>query len=203
VYSYISGVLKGKASGIAVVDNHGIGYRIFTTGRVLDTLGKEEHVTFYTYMHVREDELSLYGFLDAEGVTLFELLLGVSGIGPKAALSICAAGTAAAVYGAIVSSDVAWLTKIPGIGRKTAERLVLELKEKISRHIAVDLSSTSTIGTIIFGGVEGQVMGALRGLGYQEQECTTYIRQALSLLGPGATVEETLRTVLRTMAQGR
>ncbi|MBT9134472.1 MAG: Holliday junction ATP-dependent DNA helicase RuvA [Firmicutes bacterium] len=204
MYSYISGMLKHKTPAAAVVDNNGIGYRIFTTGRVLAELSLDEHVTLYTYMHVREDELSLYGFPEAEGVQLFEALLGVTGIGPKAALSICAAGSAMAVYGAIVAGDVAWLTKIPGVGRKTAERLVLELKDKLSRHISLAPGTAHAISYVaLTQGVEGQCARALRGLGYGEPEYTPHLKQALALLGPDASVEEALRTVLRTLAQGR
>ncbi len=202
MYSYISGVLKHKTAGVAVVDNSGIGYKIFTAGRVLAELPLGEHVTLYTYLHVREDELSLYGFPDAEGVALFEALLGITGIGPKVALNICAAGSTMAVYGAIAAGDVAWLTKVPGVGRKTAERLVLELKDKLLRQESLVPGTVHAISYAALG-VEGQAMGALLGLGYQEQEFLPHLKQALALLGPHATVEEVLRAVLRTLAQGR
>ena len=204
MYSYISGLLKHKTAGAAVVDNHGIGYKIFTSSRVLADLPLDEQVTLYTYMHVREDELSLYGFPEPEGVQLFEALLGVTGIGPKVALSICAAGHTMAVYGAIVAGDVAWLTKVPGVGRKTAERLVLELKDKLSRHESLAPGTAQAISYANMAlGVQGQTIGALRGLGYEESEFSPHLKQALALLGPQATVEEVLRTVLRTLAQGR
>ena len=204
MYSYISGILKHKAAQAAIVDNSGIGYRIFTTARVLAELPLDGHVTLYTYLHVREDELSLYGFPDAEGVALSEALLGVSGIGPKLALSLCAAGSTMTVYGALVAGDVAWLTKVPGVGRKTAERLVLELKDKLSRH---DSLAPGIVHAISYAApaqdVEGQAAGALRGLGYEQAEFLPHLKQALALLGPHATVEEVLRAVLRTLAQGR
>jgi Holliday junction DNA helicase RuvA len=204
MYSYISGVLKHKAAQAAIVDNSGIGYRIFTTARVLAELTLDEHVTLYTYMHVREDELSLYGFPDAEGVALFEALLGVSGIGPKLALSLCAAGSTMTVYGALVTGDVAWLTKVPGVGRKTAERLVLELKDKMARHMALAPGTTDALpdGAAVHG-VDVQASAALRGLGYAEQEYAPHLKQALALLGHHATVEAVLRAVLKTLAQGR
>ncbi|MBS3984301.1 MAG: Holliday junction branch migration protein RuvA [Selenomonadales bacterium] len=204
MYSYISGVLKHKAAQAAIVDNSGIGYRIFTTARVLAELPLDEHVTLYTYMHVREDELSLYGFPDAEGVALFEALLGVSGIGPKLALSLCAAGSTMTVYGALVTGDVAWLTKVPGVGRKTAERLVLELKDKMARHMALAPGTTDALpdGAAVHG-VDVQASAALRGLGYAEQEYAPHLKQALALLGHHATVEAVLRAVLKTLAQGR
>lgn len=205
MYSYISGTLRAKTGTTAVVDNAGIGYRIFSSARALAGLDLHSEVTFYTHLYVREDEISLYGFPEAEGVALFELLLGVSGIGPKAALNICSAGAPAEIYGAIVSKDIGWLTKIPGIGRKTAERLVLELKEKIARDMHLEVHDAAIGGNtqIPQHGVEGQVLQALLGLGYQEQEVGNAIKQALAVFGPGARVEEVLKAVLKTLAQGR
>jgi len=150
---------------------------------------------------VREDEITLYGFPEPEGVALFELLLGVSGIGPKAALSICSAGGAAEIYGAIVSKDYGWLTKIQGIGRKTAERLVLELKEKIAKNLNLDPDSSISDAAPAAHSVEAQVIQALAGLGYPEQEVSASIKQAMAVFGPGARVEEVLKAVLKTMAQ--
>lgn len=204
MYSYISGTLRGKTANAAIVDNNGIGYKIHSSVRALDSISLEERVTFYTHLYIREDEMSLYGFPDAEGVALFELLLSVSGIGPKAALSICSAGSTAEVYGAIVTSDIGRLTKVPGIGKKTAERLVLELKEKISRHVAVEVSAAPTTLAVASGGnVEGQALTALLGLGYQEQEVASHIKQTVALLGPRATLEDVLRAVLKMLAGGR
>jgi Holliday junction DNA helicase RuvA len=202
MYSYITGILKAKLPGAAVVDNHGIGYRINTVDRTLANLHLGEEVTFHTYLHVREDNLSLFGFTEMEGVALFELLLTVSGIGPKAALSICAAGSPAQAYGAIVSKDIAWLTRAQGIGRKTAERLVLELKEKIAKDMTLSEAVSGGDGPIGVG-VDAQALAALLGLGYQEGEVVPALRQAVALLGPEASVEALLRTVLKTLAQGR
>ncbi|MDP3058597.1 MAG: Holliday junction branch migration protein RuvA, partial [bacterium] len=131
MYSYISGELRFKQAGIAIVENCGIGYKIHTTEQAVASLELGTKITLYTYLYVREDDLSLYGFLNYEDVALFAILLGVSGIGPRVSLSICSFGGAATVYGAIVSKDIVWLTKVPGVGKKTAERLVLELREKI------------------------------------------------------------------------
>ena len=205
MYSYISGILRTKTSTVAVVENQGIGYRIYSTARALNSVELNDKVTFYTHLYVREDEISLYGFPEAEGVALFELLLSVSGIGPKAALNICSAGGAAEIYGAIVSKDIGWLTKVPGVGRKTAERLVLELREKIARdlHLDVGVAIAGVVPTATSQSVEGQILQALLGLGYQEQEVSQAIRQTLALFGAQARVEEVLKAVLKTLAQGR
>lgn len=205
MYSYISGILRSKTSSVAVVENQGIGYRIYSSARALNSVDLNQKVTFYTHFYVREDEISLYGFPEAEGVALFELLLSVSGIGPKAALNICSAGSTAEIYGAIVSKDIGWLTKVPGVGRKTAERLVLELREKIARdsHIDVAIPGVGVTSSPVQLGVEAQVLQALLGLGYQEHEVSHAIRQALALFGAQARVEEVLKAVLKTLAQVR
>lgn len=203
MYSYISGLLKAKTAQAAIIENHGIGYRIFTAARALEPLRLEDAVKFYTYLLVREDELSLYGFPETESLSLFELLLTVSGIGPKAALNICGAGSAAEVYGAIVTNDLGWLTKVQGIGKKTAERLVLELKEKIARNMGDVGGIVATISAHPLSGAEGQALAALLSLGYLEQEVGKHLKQARALFGGEATVEELLKAVLRTMAEGR
>ncbi|KAF0197050.1 MAG: holliday junction DNA helicase RuvA [Bacillota bacterium] len=205
MYSYISGILRSKTSTVAVVENQGIGYRINSSVRALNSVDLNDKVIFYTHLYVREDEISLYGFPEAEGVALFELLLSVSGIGPKAALNICSAGGASEIYGAIVSKDIGWLTKVPGVGRKTAERLVLELREKIARdlHLGVSIPAAGLVSMAPQQSVEGQVWQALLGLGYQEHEVGQAIRPALALFGAQAKVEEVLKAVLKTLAQGR
>lgn len=202
MYSYISGILKLKLPGAVVVDNQGIGYRINTVDRTLATLDIGEKVVLYTHLHVREDDLSLFGFPESEAVALFELLLTVTGIGPKAALNICGAGSPAQVYGAIVSKDIGWLTKAQGVGKKTAERMVLELKEKIAKDMS--LPQQEGISTREpSNSVDSQALAALLGLGYQESEVGPALQQALALLGPQASVEALLRAVLRALAQGR
>lgn len=202
MYSYVSGVLKAKNLTSAVVDNGGIGYRIFTTSRTLGSMHIDEQVKFFVYLLVREDELSLYGFSEPETLNLFEMLLTVSGVGPKVALSICNAGSTAEVYTAIVSSDIGYLKKVPGIGQKTAQRLVLELKEKISRHIGDEVQSVVLPTEFSSGGVGALALGALLALGYQEDEVSLHLKKAEELIGAKASVEELLKSVLRTMAEG-
>ena len=118
---------------------------------------------------------------------------------------MCSSELAAEIYGAIVSKDIGWLTKVPGVGRKTAERLVLELREKIARdlHLDVGVAIAGVVPTATSQSVEGQILQALLGLGYQEQEVSQAIRQTLALFGAQARVEEVLKAVLKTLAQGR
>ena len=185
-----------------MVDNQGIGYRVNTSARAVSGFEIGSPALFHTYLHVREDILALYGFPEAEGVALFELLLSVSGIGPKAALAICELGSPAQVYGAIVSHDVAWLTRAQGVGKKTAERLVLELKEKIGKDF-YELELGSVVRTGGMGDMAAQAVVALEGLGYRAGETEQLVAQAMVLLGPNSNLEAVLRAVLRNMAQGR
>ncbi len=185
-----------------MVDNQGIGYRINTADRALSGLEIGSQVLFHTFLHVREEILALYGFPEAEGVSLFELLLSVSGIGPKAALAICELGSAAQIYGAIVARDITWLTRAQGVGKKTAERLVLELKEKIGKDFSAAPHTGATAAGDL-GDLAGQAIAALEGLGYRAGETQPLVAQAMALLGSNTNLEALLRAVLRNMAQGR
>ena len=203
MYSYISGILKAKLPGAAIIDNQGIGYRVNTADRALTGLEVGAEALFHTFLYVREDILALYGFPQAEGVALFEMLLSVSGIGPKAALAICDTGSPAQIYGAIVSKDITWLTRAQGVGKKTAERLVLELKEKIGKDLSLTESSGVASGASLAADVASQAVAALAGLGYRTGETEPMVIQAAGLLGPNVTLETLLRAVLRNLAQGR
>ncbi|MGN0272929.1 MAG: Holliday junction branch migration protein RuvA, partial [Lachnospiraceae bacterium] len=133
MYSYIKGTLvEASAEGI-VVDNQGIGYGILVPGQVLEYLPSiGEEVKIYTYHYVREDMIALYGFLTREDVNIFKMLIGVSGIGPKGALAILSVMSTDDLRFAILGEDAKAIARAPGIGAKTAQRLIIELKDKIS-----------------------------------------------------------------------
>lgn len=128
------GYLKGVISHIFVnscfIDVHGVGYRTYAPASTLDTLCVGQEAMLYTYMSVREDAIVLYGFATQDEYDLFMLLIGVNGVGPKVALGILSAGTADSFRLAVHQKDIKSLTKMPGIGKKTAERIVLELQDK-------------------------------------------------------------------------
>src|SRR3990167_7582930 len=170
--SYISGAVIEKSARFVVVDAGGIGYRVFVTDDTLQLLKAGTTVTLKTHHVVREDAEELFGFPDEEDLKLFELLLGVPGIGPKTALNILSVATPETLRRSISSNETAYLTKISGIGRKTAEKIVLELKEKLG------------------GGEEGvtlkeevDALEALKSLGYSHGEA----REALKNLPKGVT----------------
>ena len=130
--SYIKGILEDMSPGMVVVDNHGIGYQMMVPmrGESFPKIGQE--IKIYTHMHVREDDVSLFGFLSKEEKEAFELLIGVNGIGPKVGLSVLSTLSVYELKMAVISEDVKTISKTPGLGPKGAKKLILELKDKLS-----------------------------------------------------------------------
>jgi holliday junction DNA helicase RuvA len=182
--------LRGKPASRGteglVLDVGGVGYLVQATPRALAGAGGSSEITIETYLHVREDALQLYGFADASERSLFEQLLGISGIGPKVALAIVSGSTPAELRRAIAREDVARFEAIPGIGRKTAQRVVLELKGSIS---AEDEGSAVGDGHLV-------ARDALVELGYSLVDAET----ALSDIDADLPPEERVRLVLRQAA---
>ena len=139
MYSYIKGILTDMEEDLVVVEAGGIGYNIYTTGqtfRLLPAIGQE--VKLYTYLNVREDAMILYGFLTKDDLRVFRLLIGVNGIGPKGALAILSVMTTDDLRFAVLGDDAKAIAKAPGIGAKTAQRVILELKDKLSLEDAIE-----------------------------------------------------------------
>ena len=177
----------------------GVGYRVFMPAAHLAQLALGNQVQVHTHTAVREDAILLYGFLSQEYYNLFELLLGVSGVGPKMALGILSAIKPDAFYLAVQSRDVKTLTKLPGIGKKTAERMLLELKDKVG---PITGEAGSDFGESVAAGGSGSVaeaMEALASLGYSNSEIMPVLKQipdADKLSG-----EEVLRQALKLFAK--
>lgn len=177
----------------------GVGYRVFMPAAHLAQLALGAHVQVHTHTAVREDAILLYGFLSQEYYALFELLLGVSGVGPKMALGILSAVKPEAFYLAVQSRDVKTLTKLPGVGKKTAERMLLELKDKVG---SVSGEAGNDFGESVAAGGSGAVaeaMEALASLGYSNSEIMPVLKQipdADKLSG-----EEVLRQALKLFAK--
>ena len=177
----------------------GVGYRVFMPAAHLAQLAFGAHVQVHTHTAVREDAILLYGFLSQEYYALFELLLGVSGVGPKMALGILSAVKPEAFYLAVQSRDVKTLTKLPGVGKKTAERMLLELKDKVG---SVSGEAGNYFGESVAAGGSGAVaeaMEALASLGYSNSEIMPVLKQipdADKLSG-----EEVLRQALKLFAK--
>ena len=166
-----------------VIDVGGVGYLVSATPRVVARVGEE--ATIETYLHVREDVLQLYGFASAEERELFELLLGVSGVGPKVALAIVSGSTPAELRRAIVRDDPARFEAIPGIGRKTAQRVVLELKEKLAAAVVTPEAGGALLAR-----------EALVNLGWSVVDA----ERALAGVDESLPVEEQVRTALKRAA---
>lgn len=178
---YIKGQLTYIESTYIVVETNGVGYQLQTGNPYQFSSRQEKEVCIYTYQYVREDILALYGFPSREERALFEKLLLVSGIGPKGALAILATGTPGQVITAIQSEDVIFLTKFPGVGKKTAQRLIIDLKDKLdglAHHFREDMS-LATHQVEVTGGIKKlgeetealqEALEALFALGYLEKE---------------------------------
>lgn len=139
MYAYIKGTLEEKSTDSIVVETAGIGYKIYVSEHTMAKLGEiGEKVKIYTHYHVREDNISLYGFMSNEELKMFELLLQVSGIGAKTAIAMLSNITPSKFALAIISNDLKTLTKIPGVGNKSAQRMVLELKDKLKTQTAIE-----------------------------------------------------------------
>lgn len=137
--AFVNGILDMKLNNFVVIDVSGVGYKVFMSEAAIDKLGEiGETVKIYTHHHVREDDISLYGFLTLEELNMFELLISVSGVGAKSALSILANIEPSAFALAVITNDTSKLVKIPGVGAKSAARIVLELKDKLKNQDLVE-----------------------------------------------------------------
>ncbi|MFN8223915.1 MAG: Holliday junction branch migration protein RuvA [Gaiellales bacterium] len=180
----------GRASDGLVLDVNGVGYLVAATPSVHRRVEEGRELTVETYLHVREDAMQLYGFADAEERELFTLLLTVSGIGPKVALAVVSGSPPADLRRAIALGDHARFQAIPGIGKKTAERIVLELREKIGQVGEVELSPVAGTSPHLVA------RDALVELGYSVAEA----EQALATVDPELPAEERIRLALRSAA---
>ena len=162
--AYLNGILELKFNGYIIIDVMGVGYKVFMSETSINKLGEiGDKVRVYTHYHVREDEISLYGFLNIEELNMFELLISVSGVGAKSALNTLAYIEPSTFALAVVSNDTSKLVKIPGIGAQTAARIVLELKDKLKKvdKIESNIENKENIE---------EAITALQVLGYNRKE---------------------------------
>lgn len=172
MFAYIKGTLEEKSSNYVVIDVGGIGYQIFMSNISINEIGEVgKKVKVHTYYYVREDNISLYGFLTKEELKMFELLLSVSGIGAKSAIAMLSNITPSSFAFAVVSNDIAKLKKVPGIGPKTAQRIVLELQDKLKAEQEIAKADDAQID-IQDNNDENisEAIAALQILGYNKKE---------------------------------
>ena len=200
MYEYIKGKYMGINKDYIIIENNNIGYKIFTSGATMAEMpGINEEVMLYLEQIVREDFIGLYGFKDREELEMFKLLLSISGVGAKAALSLLSISRINNLKYAIIMEDDKHLCRAPGIGKKTAGRIILELKDKIKKEDIMsgvdiqegfeDLQPTVNANTV------GEALGALLALGYSEKEAETALKQ----VDKTASLEDIIKDCLKVL----
>lgn len=203
MFAYIKGSLEVKTNGYIVIDVNGIGYKIFMSETAINKLGAiGEIIKIHTYVRVREDDISIYGFNTNEELRMFELLLSVSGIGAKSALVILSNVSVSSFALAIINNDINLLKKLPVIGPKTAQRVILELKDKLKKENEIvaneNTDISDTINTAIMDDEKiAEATAALKVLGYTGKE----IEKALEKVDANLSVEDIIRKGLLNLAR--
>ena len=186
MYGYIKGYIKDIESNYIIIDNHDIGYLIYVPNPYYYKI--DELYTIYTYNCIREDEYSLYGFINKEELNLFLKLISVKGMGPKMALPILATGSIAGIVDAIERENILYLKKFPKIGDKVAKQMILDLKGKLGDVNALDLPDTNNYDELI---------EVLEGLGYKSKEFKSILPQIDNSLSIEDQVKEALKLLLK------
>ena len=200
MFYYIEGNVAVIAQNLAVIDVGGVGYACFTTLNTLSHLEMNKKAKLYTYCNIKEDAFDIYGFYDSSEKRCFEQLLSVSGVGPKAALSILSSTSPETLALAIIGGDESTLTMAPGVGKKLAQRIILELKDKVSKEIPA-LKATGYVpsgtgaGLTDPGSKQRDAAAALTVLGYSQIEISAAMR---NLDIEKLTIEEIIREVLKS-----
>ncbi|MCH4034322.1 MAG: Holliday junction branch migration protein RuvA [Lachnospiraceae bacterium] len=183
--SFLNGTIAEIGDGFCVIDVGGVGYEVLIPGSTQEELvrtGIGETVKLFTYLYLREDALCLYGFTSRDDLALFKKLITVSGIGPRGGLSLLTALSSDELIFAILTGDSKTISKAPGIGKKTAERICIDLRDKLSMGTAEDFASgvqqAQTPDTAGFSGAEGEAIEALEALGYSRAEAAKAVRKA-------------------------
>ena len=199
MFYYVNGTVAEIEAGLAVIDCSGVGYACATTNYTLSQLKKGERAKLYTYLNVREDAMEMFGFASQSELRSFKMLIGVSGVGPKAALSILSSTTPQQLSMAVVMGDEKALTAAPGIGKKIAQRIILELKDKlIKEQGGFEVGSGAAVAMPAQNNKAGEAAAALAVLGYGSQE----IAAALKGIDMDALpLEEIIRQSLKKMVK--
>lgn len=201
MYSYLKGELVEILEDAIVVEVNDIGYHIHIPASMIDYFtGIGQRVKIYTYLHVKEDLMELYGFRTRDDLNIFKLLLGVSGIGPKGALAVLTVMTPDDLRFAVLGEDAKAIAKAPGIGNKTAQRLILELKDKLTLEDAFEKKTAHVAEeqTGALSEVKSEAVQALTALGYGTSESLKAVNSLE--LSPDITVEDLLKAALKQMA---
>lgn len=198
MYEYIKGTFEGINKDYIIIENNNIGYKIFTSGNTMASMvSKGEMVKVFVHQIVRDDFIGLYGFITKDELDMFNLLLTTNGVGAKVALSLLSIFTVDKLKVSIASSEEKILVKAPGVGKKMAQRMILELKDKIDiKNIALDdIEEDSLKNVVLKESKERDVVDALMALGYTEKEGQKAVEKASEDL----TVEDMIKECLREL----
>ena len=197
MYSFIKGAIVEKQENLLIVENNGIGYELIVSNNTLDNVGPiGQQVKIHTYYHVREDQAVLFGFGSLEEKHMFFKLIKVNGIGPKMAVTILSGVTISDLAVSIITGDTALLNKIKGVGKKTAERIILELKEKVEGF--ENISPITGFAGLVESSAESDACFALSALGIQKAEALKLIRKVATA---NDTAEELTRKALKSFSR--
>lgn len=185
---FLKGILFLRDDPYVVIDVHGVGYKVCASPDFLSKFHMGDTVTIFTHTHVREDTLELFGFVDQAHLELFELLISVNGIGPKTAIGIFGIGSKDQIIGAIRKADVDFFIGVPRLGKKNAQKIIIELKNKIGSVEELDLSGQEGIDEVVlaltsFGFSEAEAKAAMRQVGEDGKNVSEKVRLALKYLG--------------------
>ena len=193
---FIKGLIAEKHQDYVVIAANGLGYRVYVPSRILENLNVNQENKLFTHHHIREDSQELFGFLESSDREVLHLLIGVSGVGPKVALKALGQFDANTLLNAISREDVTTLTQISGIGKKGAERIIIELKDKCGT-LDSGLSVPQDGASVVSRPVDQDVYEALRSLGYDNQEVRRALQSSAQSRKHCETVEENIKVLLK------
>lgn len=195
MFAYLKGILAIKRNDTVVIDVNGVGYKLnvpYSTYQLLPEVGEE--VKLNTYMAIRENDISLFGFFSNEELRIFELLISVSGVGPKSAIGVLSDISPADFSLAVITDDVNRLTKVSGIGKKTAQRIIVELKDKMKNEdVVVSCDEAPVIRSVVNSDIE-EAIAALQVLGYLNKDAVNMVN---AVANDGMSVEEIVKQALK------
>lgn len=200
MFAYLKGVFDSRTMDYIVVDVNGVGYKVFMSENSMKEIGEiGKEIKVHTYVKVREDDISIYGFASCEELRMFELLISVSGIGAKSAITILSNIEPSTFAAAVVSDDVNVLKKLPGVGAKSAQRIILELKDKLKSLNVDETVSTSTIKVELANNeIVEDLISALQVLGYSRKDIETILPK---LDCKNGTLEELIKNALALLSK--
>jgi holliday junction DNA helicase RuvA len=189
--AHLRGTVELRSDPYIVIDVNGVGYKVFATADVLSKASPSSSLKVFTYTHVKEDALELYGFSTQNELKVFELLLSVSGIGPKTAIGVFAVGSSSEIVSAIQNGNVDFFTSVPRLGKKNAQKLIIELKNKLGSTVELDLSEPGDTDSL-------DMLAALKSFGFTDSEA----RMALKNVElNGKSTEEKIKLALKYLGR--